>query len=585
MARSLRSLQQARVDPTPARTSPYRSARRRTVGGDWTSLLLEWLEHPHPSRGLTIPVGPSWERLPYATLADRVLRVADSLVSMGAQNSRVGIVVDDLASLVTALYAVLAAGATATVLPTARGLANSPAARARYEVMMRKLAPDFAIVDSEAAKTDSGAMAEPWKTVDISGLGSGSRASPVAFADPVVIHFTSGSTASPRGVMLRESGISAHLSSVAKRLGLRDDDGIASWLPLHHDMGLIGSLFLAVSYQLDLFLTTPGQFIRRPGVWASAFADAGATISAAPPFAFEYLARRLPPGALDLSGWRVAACGAEPIDPAALLRFMRTFASAGFESRALTPGYGLAEATLGVTWGDPRSLAPLLEIDPTALGAGHVSIAEQSVLDPSAKAPRDGHAWMVSAGAPLAGTSVSIRDTNGAVVEDGVVGQIACAGVHVAARYTDQPTPGFADGALATGDAGFLHEGQLYPVGRMGDRVKIRGTSVYMDEFEFRISRLTGVSGSQFRLVCLDQPGRPEIAVLAAPSATGPALHAARAVRRAIAAIVGVRAKVSAYEVPSRDLPRTTSGKFRRQRAWEMLQEGSIGRRLGMDRE
>ena len=316
------------------------------------------------------------------------------------------------------------------------------------------------------------------------------------------LQYTSGSTAVPKGVVVTHGNILSNLADLDG--GWRHDEAstIVSWLPAFHDMGLVYGLLMPIYARIPCILMPPVIFLQRPVRWLQAITKFAGTHTAAPNFAYDHCARRVKPedhGALDLSGWRVAVNGAEPVRPDTIDRFCATFAGAGFKRNTFAPGFGLAEATLKVT-------------------------AAQSGEGPTVNT-FDGRT-LVGCGAPILDTVVSIVDpSTREPVADGETAEIWVGGPSVAAGYWQRPeesaetfgarTAAGAGPFLRTGDLGFVSGGQLYVAGRIKDLLIIRGQNYYPQDLELTAER----SGAHVRAGCgaafsVDRDGEERLVVV-----------------------------------------------------------------------
>ncbi|WP_433213815.1 AMP-binding protein [Microtetraspora malaysiensis] len=373
------------------------------------------------------------------------------------------------------------------------------------------------------------------------------------------------------------AALAANVAAISTWLEMDEGDATASWLPVHHDMGLIGCLFTPVSRQRDLWLLEPAEFIRDPASYLACFGEHGATMTAMPPFGLEYIVRRLsalPLTGMDFSRWRALIVGAERIDVDVLDRFTALLAPAGFDRRALLPAYGLAEATLAVT-----GLA--LREEPTSL---RVVPQEVRLGSPVADGGDTGRP-VVGCGRALDGVRVAVVDEDGVELPERHVGQIVVRGASLAEGYVrDGAATGRADdspagltewheGALHTGDAGFLDGGQLFVIGRLGDAMKVRGRTLFAEDVEsalvdagvprLRLTVLLGSSaGGATGVVLLERP-TPEWAAAAEATLRRMTEHATTVV----------------LDVPRRSIARTTSGKPKRREMWAAYVAGKLDAR------
>jgi acyl-CoA synthetase (AMP-forming)/AMP-acid ligase II len=340
--------------------------------------------------------------------------------------------------------------------------------------------------------------------------------------DLALLQFTSGSTGRPRGVRVTWGGLAANLAVIKRWAGWEDGDGVASWLPLHHDMGLIGCMLFAVAAQDHLWLMRPSQFIADPARWLACLEPGRARHSATPSFALAYAARKIPAarfGELDLSAWRSVTVGAEPVDAAALHSFTAAAAPAGFSPRAYLPAYGLAENTLAVTAAALGGPLTMVQPDWSAIRFG-AAVPVRRSADLGELPVRPGAGWLIGHGMPRQGDGIGVRivDERRRELPDGALGEIAVSGTSVAQGYHGCPgerSAAFCGGDLFTGDAGFVYGSDLYVLGRMGDSIKLRGRSVYAEDLDAKVAAATGLAKDRLVVVGAAQPSRAAVAVFA----------------------------------------------------------------------
>ncbi|MGW6155501.1 fatty acyl-AMP ligase [Streptomyces sp. NPDC055144] len=311
------------------------------------------------------------------------------------------------------------------------------------------------------------------------------------------LQYTSGSTRDPRGVIVTHRSLLANQRAIQEALGTRPGTRLGGWLPLHHDMGLVGQLLHALWLGGTAVLLTPTAFVKRPANWLETVSRYGLTVSAAPDFAYEMCVRRVNDtqiAGLDLSGWETAVNGGEPIDPATLEAFAERFAPAGLRPGALTPCYGLAEATLIVS-GTRTVPAPAgRAVDAAALESGRLT-------DPV------GPGRTVTHCGPPASVDVRIVDPDTcAEVPDGRIGEIWVRGESVGPGYWARPAEtaaafdcrisGGGSGYLRTGDLGALQDGLLHVTGRLKDVIVIAGRNLYPQDLERTAQQVSGLFGA-----------------------------------------------------------------------------------------
>lgn len=392
------------------------------------------------------------------------------------------------------------------------------------------------------------------------------RSRPVAKpGDIAFIQFTSGSTAVPRGVVVTHERLLANAAAFASHMGLDNstDRGV-TWLPLYHDMGLIGGAVMPLLKEGSVWYMQPLEFARDPASWCQLIHDVRGTIQFAPNFAYSLLASRVTDKQLeswDLSCWRLAGCAAEPIRADVLRTFQERFGRAKFDPTALLPCYGLAEATLAVTLGDPQRQWRSLHVDAETL-------RESGVVELTSDAERA--IEVVSCGRAIPGHRVKIvrDDTVGECSED-VEGEIEVKGSCVMTSYfNDEEATGAAlrDGWLRTGDRGFLHDQELFITGRSKDVLIINGRNVHPQDIEWCVGDLPGVRRGNVIACARDGMHGEEVVVVLELSDANVLAETKRTVAAEVRARFGL-AVADVVAVQSGTLPKTTSGKLQRQAA------------------
>ncbi len=386
-----------------------------------------------------------------------------------------------------------------------------------------------------------------------------------------LVQFSSGSTVDPKPVALTHRALAAQTDVLVAATHPGPADVLVSWLPLYHDMGLIGALLGAMSYPGPLVLIPPEHFLARPALWLRAIARHRGTFSAAPSFAYAYAAERVKDEEMErqsLATWRLALDGAEPVSADTMRRFATRFEQWGFDPAALVPVYGLAEATLAVTFGRPGRPLAGTKVDP-------VRLARDGVAVPGARE-------VVSVGGPVPGLEVEVRDGRGGGLPEGRLGRIFVRGPTLMREYLGDPRAtarALAAGWLDTGDLGFVAGGELHVHGRAKDVIIVHGANHAPEEFE---AALTGVHGVR--------PGCVVAAAFEPPSGEGEALlvlverrkRAAEdddaisaAARRAVLEHTGIAPHTIEILAPG-TLPRTSSGKLRRHEAVRRFLAGTL---------
>lgn len=399
---------------------------------------------------------------------------------------------------------------------------------------------------------------------------------PVNPGDTAFLQYTSGSTGNPKGVILTHANLLANIRAMGKAVRVSDTDVMVSWLPLYHDMGLIGTWLSGLYYGAPLVLLSPLDFLARPSRWLWAIHRYRGSLSPAPNFAYEICLTRLSDqelAGLDLSSWRCAFNGAEPVSPETLEKFSARFAPYGFRRESLMPVYGLAENSVGLAF-PPCGRGPLIDcID-----------RETFLRSGKAVPPGEGGALrVVACGRPLDGHEIRILGPGGQEMPERRAGRVQFRGPSATSGYfgaPEQSTKLFDGDWLETGDLGYMAAGDLYLTGRSKDLVIIAGRNVYPQELEAAVGRLPGIrKGNVVAFGCWAQTGGTERLVLVAETHESDAGIRAQ-LRQQINALAVELVGSPIDElvlVPPKALLKTSSGKLRRSACRELYQQGRLG--------
>jgi fatty-acyl-CoA synthase len=389
------------------------------------------------------------------------------------------------------------------------------------------------------------------------------------------VQFTSGSSCAPKGVALTHANLSANIDAFngPSGIGTTAADVGVSWLPLNHDMGLVGMVLGAVYAARPVVLLTPQAFVKRPVEWLRTITRCRGTVSFAPNFAYDLCVRRVKDLAgLDLSTWRVAGCGGEPIHPPTLAAFAAKFAAAGFRESAFLPSYGLAEHVLAATF-PPRGRRPRVE-----------ELSARELIDRRVAALHDGagpSVSLVSCGSPLPGHCLRIVGDHGQPLSERHVGEILLAGPSVMLGYYRQTAltaQTIRGGWLHTGDLGYFSGGELFVCGRAKDIIIVNGRKYHPQDLEWAVDGLGGVRRGRVVAFAATYHGRADrIVIVVEPSGTVTADMLTEAIRRQIGDRFGLYVDDVAL-VPTGTVGRTTSGKVQRAATRERYERGEFDR-------
>lgn len=378
--------------------------------------------------------------------------------------------------------------------------------------------------------------------------------------------FSSGTTVAPKPVGLTHRQV---LSNTDIICSVVEGNVGCSWLPLYHDMGLIGCIFPALSKVGTMVLISPEDFLRRPALWLKSISKYSAYISPAPNFAYAYCTNRIKERELDgvdLSSWKMALNGAEAVAPKHLRAFIERFSSVGFDSHALCPVYGLAEASLGVSFSTPDTLFTSRYFDRSTLQQG---VASLSTVD------NEG-VELASVGKALPKCHVEIRDDNGITLADNNIGEIWVQSPSVMRGYlNDAPSP-IQSGWLATGDLGFVFEDELYIYGRKKDVIVLAGQNHAPQDLEMAVDDIEGVrTGCAVAVGKVDDNGEQIFLFVETQTKGASSSHLAEQCKQAVLRETGISCDLVVLLDPG-TIPRTSSGKLRRRNTLHLFESGNL---------
>ena len=591
------------LGPTPQRSASPQVDETAAPEQAATLLdVLQWHLARHPERRQVVLLQPHDTASPqdgqqpeelslsYADLWRGAQRTAQQLQALGVQpRQTVALMLPTCADYFTRYLGILLAGAVPVpIYPPARlsqiedhvrrhagilanaqavALITVPEAR-RVAHLLEALAPSLRRVITDTASPADAEVLPPRVPVT------------VAADDIAFIQYTSGSTGDPKGVALTHANLLANIRAIHDVLNLQPDDVFVSWLPLYHDMGLIGAWLSSLYTGNLLVVMSPLAFLRRPQSWLWAIHRYGGTHTAAPNFAFELCLRHVADAdivGLDLHTLRLAANGAEPVSPDTLARFTARFASYGFRPEAMTPVYGLAENSVALLLSSLQRPPVVDAIDRTVFEQTHHA---------QAVAANDPHALhFVACGQAIPGHRVRLLDDLGEEVAERVEGRLEFQGPSATSGYYRRPEQTqklLHDGWLDSGDRAYRAEGEIYITGRVKDIIIRGGRNIYPHEVELAVGELAGV-----RKGCVVVFGAPDeargterVVVLAETRETDAAAR-----NQLQAAIVSTATEVlgeppdEVVLAPLHTVRKTSSGKLRRDATRQVWLSGRMGTR------
>jgi len=516
--------------------------------------------------------------LPYRVLRQGALDLARRMVHAGLRpGDRVGIVAETSPDVVMAFFACQYAGLIPALMPLPSAFGGRDAyvahisrltlvARASALFVPESIRDWLAPFAQEAGLKAFGPVAALAEAPD-----APTELPPPGEDEIAYLQFSSGSTRFPAGIAVTHRALMANIRAILMHgLQVKADDRAVSWLPLYHDMGLVGFLLAPLAGQVTVDLLSPQEFARRPHLWLRLISMNRGTLSYSPSFGYELCVRRgrreVAAGQeLDLSSWRVAGIGGDIIRPHVLQRFAETFAADGFRAESFVPSYGMAEATLAI------SFAPLgtgVRTDTVDLDTLEREAIAAPATDQSARVR--GFAFC---GAPLPGTEVEIRDAAGSLLPDGRVGHVLVRGPGLMSGYDGRPEESASvlspDGWLDTGDLGYRLDGQIVLTGRSKDLIIVNGRNVWPQDLEWSVEQaLPAVRSGGAAAFSVEEDGTEQVVLLVEARGRPEGAERERLVTDAVGTLRarhGVEARV--VLVPPGDLPRTSSGKLSRTRA------------------
>lgn len=516
-------------------------------------------------RGVTFVCEDPAVRVSWAELHDEATRTAVALAGHGVGvGDHVALLGPTSRKLVTTIRAVWLAGATVVVLPLPMRMSSveSFVAQTRKRVLDADIA--LLVIDEQLAPFMDDQPGDPARISFDALVADGADGWQAPPEDPerlAILQYTSGSTSNPKGVMLPERTLLANLDALttAGRLDQEGPDVFVSWLPLYHDMGLVGILSTAMAFGNELVLAAPQDFMASPSRWVKWLSDHGGTLTAAPNFAYVLAARAMERlDGLDLSRVRLAINGAEPVDTAAVERFVTAGARHGLRPGCVFPAFGMAEVGIAATFGEPLTGLVVDTIDQRVLETERYAARVDDDADDARSFARLGR--------PVPGLQMRIVDTEtGAPMHEREVGELQLQGTSVTSGYyrrDDVNAERYVDGWLRTGDLAYVVEGELVVCGRIKDLIIVAGRNVFPEDIEVAVARVDDVRAGNVIAFSCDTGRRPGLVVVA-ETRSDDADELRLQVSRAVKDAVGLAAREIVL-VPAGTLPKTSSGKLQR---------------------
>jgi fatty-acyl-CoA synthase len=540
------------------------------------STLVEALDYAALGEtGLTLHSmrGGAVEGLSYKRLREEAIALAARLYAVGLQaGDRVGLVAETDGDFARAFFACQYAGLIPAPLPLPAPLGG----REPYVAQIGRM-----LDSADAAALLGPASITAWMA-DAPGPGrkfvgaisdlpeaAGAELPSIVPEGPCYLQFSSGSTRFPMGVLVTHQAAMANAAAMVRHgLQVRPEDRAFSWLPLYHDMGLVGFLLAPLTCQMSVDLLPTGAFVRRPLLWLDLMTKNGCTISYSPSFGYELCARRVESGGgagdLDLSRWRVAGLGGDMIRTHVPADFAQAFASAGFSPSAFVASYGMAEATLALSFAPLGRGLETENLDIDRLEDDQVAVIAED--DARARA-------FARCGPALPGHEMQVRGDGGQVLPERSVGRVYARGPSLMRGYYRQPEETRRvlsdDGWLDTGDLGYLDRGEIVLTGRSKDLMIVNGRNIWPQDLEWtcesEIDRLRSGDTAAFSVPAGED--EEQVVFLVQTRSSDPVVR--DALREEVARVLRLRHSVEADVrlVGAHALPQTSSGKLSRSKA------------------
>ena len=540
-----------------------------------------------PTHGITIydRRGQNAEKRTYPQVLEMAQRGAARLAAAGINvGERVLVCLPTSWSLIEIYFGAIFRGAQPVMVAPPGALGGAAAHAHKIEGLVSLLSPKRLICDGAAMKEfqefgapEAAKIALTPEQLEALTPAAGITEHRPNPSDLAFLQLTSGSTGRQRAVMITHANVIHNTIAIGKMSGatpFAELDRVVSWLPLNHDMGLVGCLLYSVVHGLDIFLLRPESFLARPRLWLQTFSANKGTQSAGPNFAFQLCVERIEAeevAGIDLSSWRIAITGAEMVHPDTCAQFSQKFASCGFNPKTLVPSYGMAEATLAVT----------SDLKQRGVRMAPVPIGNEGGL---------GLKEVVCVGEPVMETQVRISSasSHGTFLDDGKVGEVCVSGPGIfggyyndAASTADALQPAADAMWLRTGDIGFMKDGELYITGRTKDLLIIHGHNLMPHELEWLAEGVSGGGGAErcgaFSVETSAQGEQAVLVMEANVSDPAELTKIEHEVRTRLGRALGLPLSDLVF-VKRGQIPKTTSGKVQRRELRQRYLDGKLER-------
>jgi fatty-acyl-CoA synthase len=517
---------------------------------------------------------------PFSTLREDALAMAYRLISHGVKpEDRIALVAETGPEFAALFFGCVYAGAWPVPLPLPTSFGGKESYIDQLSVQLKSCDPKMLFFPAELTET-AGVAASQNGVEGLDWEGFADRIAlkaelPQAGTDEICyLQYSSGSTRFPHGVAVTHKALLNNLSAHSHGMEVNEHDRCVSWLPWYHDMGLVGCFLSVIANQVSADYMKTEDFARRPLAWLDIISRAeGTVISYSPTFGYDICARRISSQShvgdrFDLGRWRLAGNGADMIRPDVMQAFVDAFGDAGFKASAFLPSYGLAEATLAVS------------IMPPGEGI-KVELVEESELTgvPGAPDRPTRYRAIVNCGKAVKDMTIEVRDNDGAILPDRVIGKVWCSGPSLMQGYfrdSESTDACLQNGWLDTGDMGYLSDGYIFVVGRAKDMIIINGKNYWPQDIEWAVEQLPGFKAGDIAAFAVTNGGEetPAVLVQCRTSNEDERAKLREQIKDKVRSVTGMNCVVEL--VPPRTLPRTSSGKLSRAKARNLYLSGEI---------
>jgi len=569
--------------------TPRKSADLKKILGEFSTLSegLDYAAKGETGFNFYAPRGTLQHVLPYSEMRDRALKAAAQLLNAGlVRGERVAIVAETGPDFVITFFACQYAGLVPCPVPYAMNIGGRDAYVERIAGMLEAADASAVIVPQGQEESLGEAAAQTAVRIVLSHEGLAQLSDQALLqrfeSDEVAyIQYSSGSTSAPKGVLISQKSAVANTRAILQHgMALREDDRAFSWLPLYHDMGLVGFCLSAMMGQATVdYLATPA-FARRPALWLKLMSENRSTISYAPSFGYDLASRRINGGAkdIDLSNLRIAGIGGDMVRADVLDDFSERMSVAGFKSNAFMPSYGMAETTLALSFAPVESEVVVDVVDLAMMKTAGKAVPANEI--DKINQPHKVRSF-VACGAVMPDHEMVVRNDAGVELAEREIGHVLVKGPSLMVGYymNDEATDAImgADGFMDTGDMGYMLDGQIVLTGRAKDLILHNGRNIWPQDIEWAAEQLDDLrDGDVAAFGVEDETGQEQVTVLVQCRFSDEARR--ECLRRDVSKLVHRSAGVECdvWLVPTRSLPFTSSGKLSRAGAKAQFLSGEI---------